>query len=52
MQLASVHMALGVPWQAIEISYTRGKKPFLASAEVQKSHAPNFNFNVSHEVLA
>ena len=52
LQLASVHTALGVPWEAIQIQYTRGRKPYFVSAQADKSHAPNFNFNVSHEVHA
>lgn len=42
--------ALRLPWPAVEIARTRGRKPYCANAEGDRSAAPNFNFNVSHEV--
>ena len=42
--------ALGVPWRQVAIARTRGRKPYCANAEANRRHAPNFNFNISHEV--
>lgn len=36
-------------WQRIEIRRTKGSKPFYAGGRA-RADAPNFNFNVSHEV--
>ena len=40
---------LGIELDKVEIRRTKGGKPF-AVADVDRPHAPNFNFNVSHEV--
>ena len=40
---------LGIAFSSVDIRRTKGGKPF-AVAEVSRPHAPNFNFNVSHEV--
>eukprot|EP00884_Botryococcus_braunii_P009141 jgi/Botrbrau1/18228/Bobra.53_1s0084.1 len=50
LQRQCIHTALGVPWKQVKVKRTRGRKPFAAlPPSVDKSHAPNFNFNVSHE---
>ncbi|KAI8470031.1 MAG: 4'-phosphopantetheinyl transferase [Monoraphidium minutum] len=41
--------ALGLPWGAVAIKRTRGRKPFCANTGGDRGAAPNFNFNVSHE---
>ena len=41
--------ALGVPFEEVTIQRTRGRKPFYGGGTVHSS-APNFNFNLSHEV--
>jgi 4'-phosphopantetheinyl transferase len=50
LQRACVMQALGEPWDQIVIKRTKGKKPFYAG-HITRPHAPNFNYNVSHEVL-
>ena len=51
LQRQCISRALGIPWSEAKVKRTRGKKPFaVITAKVDKSHAPNFNFNVSHEV--
>lgn len=50
LQRACMSMALGVEWDAVVIERTRCRKPFAASHLPRPAHAPNFNFNVSHEV--
>lgn len=42
--------ALGLAWHDVLIKRTRGKKPYCANARIYRSHAPNWNFNTSHEV--
>lgn len=49
LQRQCVAAALGVPFAAVTIQRTKGRKPFFAG-RVSKPQAPNFNFNVSHEV--
>jgi hypothetical protein len=34
----------------VMIKRTKGRKPFVVTRGLDKSAAPNFNFNVSHEV--
>eukprot|EP00775_Hariotina_reticulata_P013351 gene13351-13479_t len=48
LQRACVMQALGEPWDQIVIKRTKGKKPFYAG-HIARDHAPNFNYNVSHE---
>ena len=36
----------------VTIKRTKGRKPFVTNKGLDKSGAPNFNFNVSHEVRA
>jgi 4'-phosphopantetheinyl transferase len=48
LQLQCVSRALCVPFEAVSIQRTRGKKPFYAGG-ARHPGAPNFNFNVSHE---
>ena len=38
-----------MPFGEVQIKRTKGRKPFVIAA-VERPHAPNFNFNVSHEV--
>ena len=47
---ACIHRALGLKWGQFEVKRTRGKKPFVATEHDRKGEAPNFNFNVAHEV--
>jgi hypothetical protein len=49
LQRAAVCAVLGVPWDAVRIDRTRGGKPFYA-AGANRRDAPNWNYNVSHEV--
>ncbi|KAK9846417.1 hypothetical protein WJX81_003371 [Elliptochloris bilobata] len=48
LQRRCVNVALGVPWNKVRIKRTKAKKPFVVGAPA-RPHAPNFNFNVSHE---
>ncbi len=50
LQRQCVAVALGIQWEKVLIKRTKGRKPFLINKGVDKIHAPNFNFNVSHEV--
>ncbi len=52
LQRACCCRALGLEWEEVEVQRTRGGKPFCAGAAEQRgaAGAPNFNFNVSHEV--
>ena len=50
LQRTAVVNTFSIPLSDIEIRRTKGGKPFCANY-VNKSSAPNFNFNVSHEVL-
>lgn len=51
LQRQCIHTALGLPWKQVKVKRTRGRKPFAVIGQsVDKTHAPNFNFNVSHEV--
>ncbi|GLC32953.1 hypothetical protein PLESTB_000387300 [Pleodorina starrii] len=47
LQRCCVCAALGVAWEDVALSLTKGRKPFTTNAK--PAHAPNFNFNVSHE---
>ncbi|EFJ43800.1 hypothetical protein VOLCADRAFT_121370 [Volvox carteri f. nagariensis] len=47
LQRCCVCSALGVQWADVALSLTKGRKPFTTNAK--PAHAPNFNFNVSHE---
>lgn len=49
LQRQCVAGALGVPFAGVTIQRTRGRKPFYAG-QAHDPRAPNFNFNVSHEV--
>ena len=49
LQRQCVAGALGVPFAEVTIQRTRGRKPFYAG-QAHDPRAPNFNFNVSHEV--
>jgi len=49
LQRRCVSVALGLPWGRVHLKRTKAKKPFAAGAPA-RPHAPNFNFNVSHEV--
>ena len=48
MQRACIAHVCGVEQEEVKISRTRGGKPFTSN--VKPDSAPNFNFNVSHEV--
>lgn len=50
LQRQCVAVAFGIPWEKVLIKRTKGRKPFVISKGLDKTHAPNFNFNVSHEV--
>lgn len=49
LQRKCISEALLIPWSQIRIRKTKGKKPWVLCEGVEKDHAPNFNFNVSHE---
>jgi len=49
LQRACISRLLGDDWEQIELKRTRGNKPFYAGSK-RRGDAPNFNFNVSHEV--
>lgn len=49
LQRACIRRVFGEAWDRIDIKRTKGSKPFYAGI-VDRLHAPNFNFNVSHEV--
>lgn len=51
LQRKCISAALNIPWSQIRIRKTKGKKPWVLCDGVDKDHAPNFNFNVSHEVI-
>eukprot|EP00878_Enallax_costatus_P033487 GHUV01036964.1.p1 GENE.GHUV01036964.1~~GHUV01036964.1.p1 ORF type:complete len:147 (-),score=8.13 GHUV01036964.1:656-1096(-) len=51
LQRACIQQLLGEQWSRIDIQRTKGNKPFYAGS-LDRQHAPNFNFNVSHEVGA
>mmetsp|Transcript_47803 Transcript_47803/g.120659 ORF Transcript_47803/g.120659 Transcript_47803/m.120659 type:complete len:296 (+) Transcript_47803:194-1081(+) len=48
MQRRAASRALGIPFEAVTIKRTKGRKPFVSNS-VDRSSTPNFNFNVSHE---
>ncbi len=48
LQRACVCRSLAVPWRSVSLARTRGGKPFTTC--VKPAGAPNFNYNVSHEV--
>lgn len=48
MQRCCVSLGLGVEWPAVSLSRTKGRKPFTTN--LKPPTAPNFNYNVSHEV--
>ena len=50
LQRKCISTALQIPWSQIRIRKTKGKKPWVLCDGVDKDAAPNFNFNVSHEV--
>lgn len=50
LQRKCISTALQIPWGQIRIRKTKGKKPWVLCEGVDKDDAPNFNFNVSHEV--
>ena len=49
LQRAAASKALGIKIQEIEIKRTKGRKPYVANEEVDRTQVPNFNFSVSHE---
>lgn len=50
MQHAATVAALGVPTEEAHLRCTRHGKPYAAANVARPPHAPNWNFNVSHEV--
>lgn len=49
LQRAAAATALGLPHAEVVVRRTRGSKPYAANA-LDKPHAPNWNYSVSHEV--
>ena len=49
LQRAAAAAALGLPHASVVVRRTRGSKPYAAN-ELDKPHAPNWNYSVSHEV--
>lgn len=52
LQRQCVSAAMGIAWESVLIKRTKGRKPFATNKGLDRSQAPNFNFNVSHEVRA
>ena len=50
LQRQCVSTAMGLTWESVQIKRTKGRKPFVMNRGMDRSQAPNFNFNVSHEV--
>ena len=50
LQRQCVSAAMGIAWESVQIKRTKGRKPFATNKGLDRSQAPNFNFNVSHEV--
>lgn len=50
LQRRAVNEVTGIPYPNIEISRTKGKKPYLSNMLRCSTAVPNFNFNVAHEV--
>ena len=50
LQRQCVSEAMSLSWQSVQIKRTKGRKPFVMNKSMDRSGAPNFNFNVSHEV--
>lgn len=48
LQRCCVCIALGVKWNDVILAQTKARKPFTTNTKPPS--APNFNFNVSHEV--
>jgi 4'-phosphopantetheinyl transferase len=49
LQRHAAFMALDIPHEAVIIERTKGRKPYVAN-KIEKLHAPNYNYSVSHEV--
>jgi 4'-phosphopantetheinyl transferase len=49
LQRACASRLLGEDWQQVDLQRTKGSKPFYAGSKCRED-APNFNYNVSHEV--
>lgn len=49
LQRRAIHEVTRIPYSRIEIRKTEGKKPYLWTKH-DTSFAPNFNFNIAHEV--
>ena len=50
LQRQCVSAAMSLAWETVQIKRTKGRKPFVMNKTMDRSGAPNFNFNVSHEV--
>lgn len=50
LQRQCVSAAMSLAWESVQIKRTKGRKPFVMNKGLDRSGAPNFNFNVSHEV--
>ena len=50
LQRQCVSAAMSLSWESVQIKRTKGRKPFVMNKTMDRSGAPNFNFNVSHEV--
>ncbi|KAH7622782.1 hypothetical protein Ndes2526B_g02057 [Nannochloris sp. 'desiccata'] len=48
LQRHAAFMALDIPHEAVIIERTKGRKPYVAN-NIEKLHAPNYNYSVSHE---
>ncbi|CAL5226778.1 g9635 [Coccomyxa viridis] len=49
LQRQCVSAAMSLSWESVQIKRTKGRKPFVMNKTMDRSGAPNFNFNVSHE---
>jgi hypothetical protein len=49
LQRHAAFLALDIPHEAVIIERTKGRKPYVAN-KIERLHAPNYNYSVSHEV--
>lgn len=49
LQYKCIVTTFNIPFSEVVIKRTKGRKPYCAN-DLSKPQAPNFNFNVSHEV--
>lgn len=50
LQRSAASVVLRIPFSQVDIRKTKGNKPYVFNGPVPNPSAPNFNFNVAHEV--